>query len=170
MQVASPALEHLVMTEAPKITEIRDKQPLLEPKKEVESLCKLVSIQIGECNQLLYVFPSHMLPQNLEKLLIEKRDVLEVIFSKEVKEKEVINNDIIVFPQLESLTLWTLPKLKSFYSETQGFFSHKVRRSLPFNFYMLRIVVLVYQMEWKVQRTLCAQILEFRRIKGDRSG
>ncbi|KAG5555640.1 hypothetical protein RHGRI_006331 [Rhododendron griersonianum] len=120
-------VEHFEMVGVPKITEIRDKQPLLEPKKEVESLCKLMDIRIEKCGQLLYVFPSHMLPQNLQQLFIKECDELEVIFSKELKEKEVINNDIIVFPLLKAVTLKTLRKLKSFYTETQGFFfSHKV--------------------------------------------
>ncbi|KAG5555629.1 hypothetical protein RHGRI_006320 [Rhododendron griersonianum] len=126
---ASPALEveHFEMVGVPKITEIRDKQPLLEPKKEVESLCKLMYISIEKCGQLLYVFPSHMLPQNLQQLIIKECDELEVIFSKELKDKEAINNDIIVFPRLEAVTLKTLHKLKSFYTNTQGvFFSHKV--------------------------------------------
>ncbi|KAG5555634.1 hypothetical protein RHGRI_006325 [Rhododendron griersonianum] len=121
-------VEHLEMVGVSKITEIRDKQPLVpEPKKEVESLCKLMDIRIEKCGQLLYVFPSHMLPQNLQQLFIEECDELEVIFSKELKEKEAINNDIIGFPQLKAVTLKTLRKLKSFYTETQGcFFSHKV--------------------------------------------
>ncbi|KAG5555653.1 hypothetical protein RHGRI_006340 [Rhododendron griersonianum] len=119
-------VEHLEMV--PKITEIRDKQPLREPKKEVESLCKLMDIHIEKCGQLLYVFPSHMLPQNLQELEIEECDELEVIFSKDLKEeKEAINSDIIVFPRLKKVKLRILPKLKSFYTETQGFFfSHKV--------------------------------------------
>ncbi|KAG5556964.1 hypothetical protein RHGRI_007268 [Rhododendron griersonianum] len=125
-EVASPVLEHLEMVRMPKITEIRDKQPLPESKKEVESLCKLTRIDIINCSQLLYVFPSHMLPHNLQKLCIERCDKLEVIFSKESKEKEAINNDIIVFPRLKDVILDELPKLKSFYTETQGFFSHKV--------------------------------------------
>ncbi|KAG5555638.1 hypothetical protein RHGRI_006329 [Rhododendron griersonianum] len=120
-------VEHLEMVGVPKITEIRDKQPLPEPKKEVEFLCKLMYICIEKCDQLVYVFPSHMLPQNLQNLRIQHCDELEVIISKELKEKEAINNDIIVFPQLQKVTLWTLCKLKSFYTETQGsFFSHKV--------------------------------------------
>ncbi|KAG5555630.1 hypothetical protein RHGRI_006321 [Rhododendron griersonianum] len=120
-------VEHLEMVGVPKITEIWDKQPLPELKKGVESLCKLMYIHIERCGQLLYVFPSHMLPQNLQELKIKECDELEVIFSKELKEKEAINNDIIVFPQLKNVTLWTLRKLESFYTETQGsFFSHKV--------------------------------------------
>ncbi|XP_058207675.1 uncharacterized protein LOC131320819 isoform X1 [Rhododendron vialii] len=123
-EVTSPAQEHLEMV---RITEIQDKQPLPEPKKEVESLCKLTDICINKCDQLLYVFPSHMLPLNLEELEIEDCDELEVIFSKDPKEeKEAINDDIIVFPRLKKVRLWKLPKLKSFYTETQGFFSHKV--------------------------------------------
>ncbi|XP_058210237.1 uncharacterized protein LOC131322788 isoform X4 [Rhododendron vialii] len=125
-KVASPALEHLEMVGAPKLTEVQDKQPLPQPRIEVESLSKLECIMIGGCNQLLYVFPSNMLPQNLQELEIENCDVLEVIVSKELKEKEAINHDIIVFPQLKSVTLRYLPKLKSFYTETQGLFSDKV--------------------------------------------
>ncbi|KAF7148479.1 hypothetical protein RHSIM_Rhsim03G0015200 [Rhododendron simsii] len=82
-EIVSPAREHLEMVG---VTEIEDKQPLPESRKEVESLCR---------------------PLN--------------------------NDDIIVFPRLKTVTLWELPKLKSFYSETQGIFSHKVQRtSLPF--------------------------------------
>ncbi|KAI8562169.1 hypothetical protein RHMOL_Rhmol03G0013800 [Rhododendron molle] len=128
--VASLALEveHLETVGVPKIKEIRDKQPLPEPKKEVESLCKLMDIRIEKCGQLLYVFPSHMLPQNLQELWIKDCDELKVILSKDLKEeKEAINDDIIVFPRLKRVSLWTLRKLKSFYTETQGFFfSHKV--------------------------------------------
>ncbi|KAG5552329.1 hypothetical protein RHGRI_010418 [Rhododendron griersonianum] len=125
-EVASPALEHLEMFGAPKITEIQDKQPIPQPRIEVESLSKLERIEIWGCDQLLYVFPSNMLPQNLQQLDISYCDVLEVIFSKELKEKEAINYDIIVFPQLKIVTLRNLPKLKSFFTGTQGFFSHKV--------------------------------------------
>ncbi|KAI8562177.1 hypothetical protein RHMOL_Rhmol03G0014600 [Rhododendron molle] len=127
--VASLALEveHLETVGVPKIKEIRDKQPLPEPKKEVESLCKLMDIRIENCGRLLYVFPSHMLPQNLQGLVIFDCGELEVIFSKDPKEKEAINNDIIMFPQLNLMALGDLRKLKSFYTETQGsFFSHEV--------------------------------------------
>ncbi|KAF7112447.1 hypothetical protein RHSIM_RhsimUnG0228200 [Rhododendron simsii] len=129
-EVAFPAREHLEMVG---VIEIQDKQSLPEPREEVESLCKLVRICIAKCDQLLYVFPSHMLIQNLQDLRIENCDELEVIFSKDPKdEKEAINDDIIVFPRLMAVRLGWLPQLKSFYSETQGFFSHKVQRtSLP---------------------------------------
>ncbi|XP_058215511.1 probable disease resistance protein At1g15890 isoform X2 [Rhododendron vialii] len=124
-EVASPAREHLDLVG---VTEIQDKQSLPKPIKEVESLCRLVDIRIKKCDQLLYVFPSHMLPLNLQELEIEDCDELEVIFSKDPKEEiEAINDDVIVFPQLKRMRrLWNLPKLKSFYTETQGFFSHKV--------------------------------------------
>ncbi|KAF7146909.1 hypothetical protein RHSIM_Rhsim03G0017200 [Rhododendron simsii] len=113
--VASPAREHLEMVG---VTEILD---------------KLMNICIEMCDQLLYVFPSQMLPLNLQYLEIANCDELEVIFSTDPKEeKEAINDDVIVFPRLKRVSLWYLPKLKSFYSETQGFFSHKVQRSLPF--------------------------------------
>ncbi|KAF7147442.1 hypothetical protein RHSIM_Rhsim03G0012400 [Rhododendron simsii] len=103
-------------------------------RNEVASLARehlemvgAIKIRIEACNQLLYVFPSHMLPQNLQHLWIENCDELEVIFSKDPKvEKEAINDDIIVFPRLERVILQRLPKLRSFYTETQGFFSHKV--------------------------------------------
>ncbi|XP_058207678.1 uncharacterized protein LOC131320820 isoform X1 [Rhododendron vialii] len=132
-EVASLAQEHLEMVE---VTEIQEKQPLPKPRKEVESLCKLISIRIKKCNELLYVFPSHMLPQNLQGLWIEECDELEVIFSTDPKEeKEAINDDIIVFPRLERVTLCHLPKLRSFYTETQGFFSHKVAFPVLQNLY-----------------------------------
>ncbi|KAG5555632.1 hypothetical protein RHGRI_006323 [Rhododendron griersonianum] len=69
------------------------------------------------------------------------REHLEMVGVTEIQDKQplpkprkeveslcrpVNNDDIIVFPRLKDVSLDRLPELKSFYSETQGFFSHKV--------------------------------------------
>ncbi|KAH7854914.1 hypothetical protein Vadar_019034 [Vaccinium darrowii] len=133
-QVAFPALEHLQIWNTPSITEIWDKKPLSEPEQEIESFSKLERISIEECHQLVYVLPSYMLPrlQNLQELTIKNCKEVEVIVSKELKEKEAADNDTIVFSQLKEVEFDDLPKLKSFYTGTQLIFSNKVQKSLPF--------------------------------------
>ncbi|KAH7854906.1 hypothetical protein Vadar_018938 [Vaccinium darrowii] len=128
-QVAFPTLEDLLIRQVPMITRIWVQQPLLKPEKEVESFCKLKSIQVWHCDQLEYVLPSYMLPQlhNLLQLDIAGCKELEVIVSKKLKEKEATNNDILVFPQLKTLKLSGLDNLKCFCTGTdQLLFSHKV--------------------------------------------
>ncbi|KAH7846302.1 hypothetical protein Vadar_012320 [Vaccinium darrowii] len=127
-KVAFPALEDLTIYNVPNITEIWDKKPLPESEKEIESFCKLGSINILDCNQLVYVLPSYLLPrlQNVQKLWISFCEEVEVIVSKDLKEKEATNNDILVFHQLKDVRLGNLPKLKSWYNGTQLFFSDKV--------------------------------------------
>ncbi|KAH7854275.1 hypothetical protein Vadar_012021 [Vaccinium darrowii] len=127
-KVAFPALEHLQIWNTPSITEIWDKKPLSEPEQEIESFSKLVTIDVYRCDQLVYVLPSYMLShlQDLQKLEIENCEEVEVIVSKELKEKEATDNDPIVFSQLKKVKCSSLPKLKSFYTGTQLFFSNKV--------------------------------------------
>ncbi|KAH7854346.1 hypothetical protein Vadar_012806 [Vaccinium darrowii] len=142
-KVVFPALEHLDIIKAPHITEIWDKKPLPEPEKEIDSFCKLATIDIFGCDQLVYVLPSYMLPrlQNLQKLKIWHCKEVEVIVSKELKEKESTDNDPIVFSQLKDVVFRGLPKLKGFYPKKtsipsthllqQLVFSNKVQKSLP---------------------------------------
>ncbi|KAH7855017.1 hypothetical protein Vadar_020330 [Vaccinium darrowii] len=127
-QVAFPALEDLQIHYLINITEIWDKKPIPEPGEEIESFCKLATIDIWECDQLVYILPSYMLPrlQNLQKLEIWYCKEVEVIVSKELKEKEAADNDPIVFSQLKKVEFHGLPKLKSFYNGTQLIFSNKV--------------------------------------------
>ncbi|KAH7853592.1 hypothetical protein Vadar_004453 [Vaccinium darrowii] len=127
-KVAFPALEDLDIDQLPHITEIWDKKPLSEPEQEIESFSKLETIFISNCHQLVYVLPSYMLPrlQNLQELRIGYCKEVEVIVSKELKEKEAADNDPIVFSQLKVVVFSKLPKLKSFYTGTQLIFSNKV--------------------------------------------
>ncbi|KAH7853616.1 hypothetical protein Vadar_004756 [Vaccinium darrowii] len=126
-KVAFPALEHLTITKVPKIKEIWDKQPLPEPEKKPKSFDKLMSIHVEECDQLVYVFPSYMLPQlqNLQKLAIGNCKEMEVIISNKLKDKEVTNNDIILFAELKTVILQNLPNLKRLCAEMQLAFSTK---------------------------------------------
>ncbi|KAH7853865.1 hypothetical protein Vadar_007462 [Vaccinium darrowii] len=134
-KVAFPALEDIYISDMPMITGIWVQQPLSKPEKEVESFCKLKSIEVWLCDQLEYVLPSYMLPQlhNLLELKINYCREMEVIVSNKLKEKEATNNDILVFPQLKTLELEGLDNLKCFCTGTdQLLFSHKVQSSLPF--------------------------------------
>ncbi|KAH7854931.1 hypothetical protein Vadar_019276 [Vaccinium darrowii] len=121
-KVAFPALEVLFIYNVPNITEIWDKKPLPESEKETQSFWRLRDIHIHKCNQLVYVLPCYMLPQlqiNLQRLWIISCKEVEVIVSKELKEKEATENEIIVFHQLKDVSFWRLPKLKSFYTGTE---------------------------------------------------
>ncbi|PSS33429.1 Disease resistance protein [Actinidia chinensis var. chinensis] len=130
-KVVFPALNHFEMHSLPNITEIWSKQALPEPEEEVESFFQLTSIAVDECNELVSLIPSHMLPQlqKLQNLRVENCPEIETIVSGTTKDEEFINNDIIVFPELSILTLDCLKKLKSFCtstSEAQLFFNNKV--------------------------------------------
>jgi len=126
-KVAFPSLERLFIWDLPMIKEIWTyKQPLPEPGKEAESFYKLSYIHVYGCEQLVYVFPFYILRQlqHLEELSVLHCTKLEVIVSKELKEKEVIHNDIVL-PQLKTVELQWLPNLKRICSDTQVFFSDK---------------------------------------------
>lgn len=129
LQVAFPSLERLTIWGLPKIKEI---WPYKQPLPEAESFRKLSYISVHNCCQFVYVFPFYILRQlqHLEELKVWSFKKLEVIVSKELKEKEVIHNDI-VFPQLKRVWLSSLPNLKRICSETQLFLSDKVECSLP---------------------------------------
>ncbi|PSS01806.1 Disease resistance protein [Actinidia chinensis var. chinensis] len=122
-QVAFPSLETMKIQGVPNITEIWDKQPLLDTKNETVSH-KLNLIKIKECGNLVNVFPYYMLPQlqmNLHLLEITNCPKVEVIFSKKANEKEAATKDIIVFQKLWFLRLKDLENLKSFCAEAQLF-------------------------------------------------
>ncbi|KAH7854956.1 hypothetical protein Vadar_019578 [Vaccinium darrowii] len=126
-QVAFPTLEELCMWNLPKIKELWDKQPLPEPENEAKSFYKLVSIVVKDCNQLVYVFPSYMLPrlQNLVKLVILYCKEMEVIISNKLKENEATSNDNILFAEMNTAILQFLPNLKRLCSEAQLGFSNE---------------------------------------------
>ena len=135
LQVVFPSLRRLAIKDVPNITEIWDNQPLLDPQNKTDSFCKLSSITITNCGDLVNVFPYYMLPQlqiNLEELKITSCPKVEVIVSKKANEKEAATKDIIVFKKLRALGFKDLENLKSFCFEEQFFFGNKVQISLPF--------------------------------------
>ncbi|XP_021281522.1 probable disease resistance protein At4g27220 isoform X2 [Herrania umbratica] len=95
----------------------------------LDSLCKLNYFSLGSCEKLLNVFPFSMLErlQGLETLVIFKCDSLEEIFesqglcarescaAKATQSTEIEAITKLAFPQVRSLGLTKLPKLKSFY-------------------------------------------------------
>ncbi|KAG5561481.1 hypothetical protein RHGRI_004509 [Rhododendron griersonianum] len=111
--VAFPALEELSIDEMPNITEIWDKNLL-----PAESFCLLRSLDVKECEKLMNVVPSHILPQlnSIETLEVSECPEMEVIVVLEKREEETqeaTNKDtIIVFPKLGYLTLRELENLK----------------------------------------------------------
>ncbi|KAF7143687.1 hypothetical protein RHSIM_Rhsim05G0217600 [Rhododendron simsii] len=137
VQVAFPALEELIISSVLNITEIWDNN-LLQP----ESFClprslgiqgceKLRSLKVKGCEKLMNMVPSHMLPllKSIETLEVSKCPEMEVIVVLEEKEKETqeaTNKDIIVFPELTSLTLKKLKNLK-------GVCAYKFEDRLCFN-------------------------------------
>ncbi|XP_057468263.1 uncharacterized protein LOC130757536 isoform X2 [Actinidia eriantha] len=127
-EVAFPILEDLTIEDVPNITEIWDNQLLLDRQNKTESFCKLSSITITNCGDLVNVFPYYMLPQlqiNLQNLVIASCPKVEVIVSKKPSEKEAVTKDIIVFQKLMFLILAGLKNLKSFCAEAQLFFDSK---------------------------------------------
>ncbi|KAG5555647.1 hypothetical protein RHGRI_006335 [Rhododendron griersonianum] len=129
-KVVFPVLKRMYFWNLDKITRIWNDQPLSESEKEAKSFTELEDINVVGCEHLEYVLSFYMLPQlkNLQELSIENCTKVEVIISNNPKEKEATNNiDTIRFPQLKTLTLSSLPNLKSFIcsDETQLFFSNK---------------------------------------------
>ncbi|KAH7855826.1 hypothetical protein Vadar_029442 [Vaccinium darrowii] len=118
-QVAFPVLGYLTIRGLLEVKEIWDKQPVPEPENKAKSFYKLMSIHVEDCNQLVHVFPSYMLPQlqNLQKLVIANCKEMEVIISNKPEEKEATNNHIILFAELKTVVLQILPNLKRLYSE-----------------------------------------------------
>ncbi|XP_058214605.1 uncharacterized protein LOC131326035 isoform X40 [Rhododendron vialii] len=133
-QVAFPVLEELYINSVPNITEIWDKN--LPP---AESICLLRFLEVRNCEKLMNVVPSYMLPllKSIETLEVSECPEIEVIVVLEKKEKETqeaTNKDIIIvqFPQLRKLRLENLERLSSFnndtctITETRPLFNHQV--------------------------------------------
>ncbi|CAL5336474.1 unnamed protein product [Camellia sinensis] len=131
--VVFPVLENLKITKVPNIIEIWDKQLLRVPENESKSFCQLKEMEVNNCEKMVNVVWSNMLPQlqNLEKLKLYGCPNMEVIVWEQENEEGPTNDDIIVFTQLTTLYLQNLTKLKSFHSwstrsETQPLFNHQV--------------------------------------------
>ncbi|KAF7144234.1 hypothetical protein RHSIM_Rhsim05G0218700 [Rhododendron simsii] len=131
-KVAFPALEELYINSVPKITEIWDKN--LPP---AESICLLRFLEVWNCEKLMNVVPSHMLPllKSIETLKVSECPEMEVIVVFEKREEETqeaTNKDMIImqFPQLRILKLFDLGRLSSFntstITETRLLFNYQV--------------------------------------------
>ena len=137
MQVIFPVLEELQIERLPNITEIWDKQSH-SVRDKAEFFCQLVLIHVSECEKLLNLIPSSIVPglQNLVTLNAQNCPNIEVIVFENAKE-EVANDDIFVFSHLLDLDIINMKILKSFYtnskmSEAQPFFNHQVLMSYLF--------------------------------------
>ncbi|KAH7844809.1 hypothetical protein Vadar_031903 [Vaccinium darrowii] len=124
VQVAFPALEILDINSVPNITEIWDKNLLPTD----QSFRLLRSLEVGYCEELMNVVPSHVFPRlrNVETLRVYNCSKMEVIVVLEKRDKEATNKDIILFPELRSLALYKLENLK-------GFCAYKSEDQLDFN-------------------------------------
>ncbi|XP_028070129.1 probable disease resistance protein At4g27220 [Camellia sinensis] len=127
-KVMFPALEHLNIDGLPKLTEIWDRK--LPPSESFKELC---DVSIWSCEKLVNVGLSNM-PRQLPKLralCVAYCQELKVVVLEngEESEKAENNTNTISFPQLTSLTLLHLEKLKSFCtsrSERQSLFTSQV--------------------------------------------
>ncbi|KAL7197613.1 hypothetical protein ACSBR2_020202 [Camellia fascicularis] len=118
-QVVFPVLEDLFINRVRNITNIWDK---LHSRG---SFCFLKCMMIEDCEKLVNVAPSYMLPQlrNLEVLnAYSCLKMLELVSEEEGKEKD--DENTILFPKLTTLNLKSLDNLKTFH--TQPFLNHQV--------------------------------------------
>ncbi|KAL7170114.1 hypothetical protein ACSBR2_035046 [Camellia fascicularis] len=119
-QVELPVLEDLFINRVRNITKIWDKL------YSRESVCLLKRMMIEDCEKLVNVVPSYMLPQlrNLEVLNVYScLKMLAIVSEEEGKETDVDENTIL-FPLLTTLNLKSLDNLKTF--STQLFLNYQV--------------------------------------------
>ncbi|KAA8538995.1 hypothetical protein F0562_025687 [Nyssa sinensis] len=102
VQVVFPSLENLYLSGLKKVKEMWHQQP------PVKNLQNLKSLKIVICSGLRNVFQGLIQLQQLETSSCK-------IVAKESGEEEKEANDVIVFPQLQTLTLENFPELVSFY-------------------------------------------------------
>ncbi|CAL5336475.1 unnamed protein product [Camellia sinensis] len=128
---AFAALEELHICNLPNITEIWGKQLLPVPKTDARSFEKLAVLNATWCEKLVNVIPSSMLPwlKNLKSIYVKGCPEIEVLVSK--KANATVSGDIVSFPELSSLSIDKLYKLKSFSSsstssEAQPLFNDQV--------------------------------------------
>ncbi|KAH7553376.1 hypothetical protein JRO89_XS12G0004400 [Xanthoceras sorbifolium] len=125
-----PLFDEKVQLPNLKVLDIRNMdniRRILHHQHDPNSFWKLDQICVLDCHNLLNVFPSNMLGklQKLGMLLVSNCISLEMIFeelkiSSCMEEKNVAEEDVevvprLVFPQLTSLRLVDLPRLRIFY-------------------------------------------------------
>ncbi|KAA8524541.1 hypothetical protein F0562_010964 [Nyssa sinensis] len=83
----------------------------------IENLRNLKLLKICQCNGLTNLFPRSALDGliQLQELDIDSCEIMKEIVANESGEEEKAANNVIVFPQLRTLTLKNLPELVSFY-------------------------------------------------------
>ncbi|CAL5431173.1 unnamed protein product [Camellia sinensis] len=116
-QVVFPVLEDLLINRVRNITNIWDK---LHSR---ESFCFLKRMMIEDCEKLVNVVPSYMIPQlrNLEVVnAFSCPKMLAIVSEEEGKEDDEIP---ILFPKLTTWNLRSLDSLKTFH--TQPFLNHQ---------------------------------------------
>ncbi|KAL7218967.1 hypothetical protein ACSBR2_012102 [Camellia fascicularis] len=119
-QVVFPVLEDLFINRVRNITNVWDKL------HSIESFCSLRRMMIEDCEKLVNIVPSYMLPQlrNLEVLNSYSCPKMLVIVSEEEGKEKDVDENTILFPKLTTLNLKSLDNLKTFY--TQPFLNHQV--------------------------------------------
>ncbi|KAI8008154.1 Disease resistance protein RPS2 [Camellia lanceoleosa] len=125
-QIACPELRVLAISWVPNITDVWDKKLL-----PTGSFCQLREVRIEGCDKLVNVILSNVLPrlQNLTELSVQYCPMVEEILSEKGEEKEdaEAKENVILFPQLETLELGSLENLRSFCTSrlaAQHFFKH----------------------------------------------
>ncbi|XP_028087691.1 disease resistance protein At4g27190-like [Camellia sinensis] len=144
-KVAFPALENLVIGKLPNIIEIWEKRLLIASENESKS-CRLKVLLVYNCEKLVHVVRFNMLPrlQNLERFEVDNCPKMEAIVAEKEKETGTTSNDIIVFSQLTTISLFELVSLKSFYNwptrfEAQPLFNHQVAFPVLENLVILKL-------------------------------
>ena len=102
-QVSFPNLEKLILHDLPKLREIWHHQlPLV-------SFYNLQILKVYNCPGLLNLIPSHLMQRfdNLKEMGVSNCEVLKHVF-----DLQGLDENIRILPRLESLWLWTLPKLR----------------------------------------------------------
>ncbi|KAJ9682200.1 hypothetical protein PVL29_018194 [Vitis rotundifolia] len=102
-QVSFTNLEELTLGDLPKLREIWHHQ--LPP----QSFYNLQILKVYNCPGLLNLIPSHLIQRfdNLKAMDVDNCEVLKHVF-----DLQGLDENIRILPRLESLCLWTLPKLR----------------------------------------------------------
>ncbi|GAY54355.1 hypothetical protein CUMW_156120, partial [Citrus unshiu] len=124
-KVGLPSLEELA------ILSMDSLRKLWQDELSLHSFYNLKFLGVQKCNKLLNIFPCNMLErlQKLQKLQVLYCSSVREIFelralsgrdTHTIKAAPLRESDAsFVFPQLTSLSLWWLPRLKSFYPQVQ---------------------------------------------------
>ncbi|XP_059658934.1 probable disease resistance protein At4g27220 [Cornus florida] len=112
-KVRFPALEELKINNLKSLTAIWDNQLFLGSQAE-DSFLQLRLIQVYMCEKLVNVIPPNVLPllQKLESLRVNLFD--SIVSGVEVVAIEEGGDEIVMFPQLKTMELSSLPNFSSF--------------------------------------------------------